>query len=238
MIMVFNEKMKVDIAENDNENTLHSYLFSQQAKPHAALDALFSALWSFGKPFNLNPGDEFLLNSGGENKIVLLQSGIFSFCRCGSGLHVSSTFAPSIVGLVDSYGVTYDVPTRPEHFLVAETECSGRAVSLPDFIKTVDECDLWHDVARILAYRLMVMSVRDRELVGVDSYLKVRALLIELWAYASEYRQSINVLNFIQRRTGISRSRTMKLLSELKKGGYISIDGGRLLDMKKLTTAY
>ena len=67
-------------------------------------------------------------------------------------------------------------------------------------------------------YRLMVMSVRDRELVGVDSYLKVRALLIELWAYASEYRQSINVLNFIQRRTGISHSRTMKLLSELKKG--------------------
>lgn len=238
MIMVFNEKMKVDIAENDNENTLHSYLFSQQAKPYAALDALFSALWSFGKPFNLNPGDEFLLNSSGESKIVLLQSGIFSFCRCGSGLHVCSAFAPSIVGLVDSYGVTYDVPTRPEHFLVAETECSGRAVSLPDFIKTVDEYDLWHDVARILAYRLMVMSVRDRELVGVDSYLKVRALLIELWAYASEYRQSINVLNFIQRRTGISRSRTMKLLSELKKGGYISIDGGRLLDMKKLPTAY
>lgn len=238
MIMVFNEKMKVDIAENDNENTLHSYLFSQQAKPYAALDALFSALWSFGKPFNLNPGDEFLLNSGGENKIVLLQYGIFSFCRSGSGLHVSSTFAPSIVGLVDSYGVTYDVPTRPEHFLIAETECRGRAVSLPDFIKTIDECDLWHDVARILAYRLMVMSVRDRELVGVDSYLKVRALLIELWAYASEYRQSINVLNFIQRRTGISRSRTMKLLSELKKGGYISIDGGRLLDMKKLPTAY
>ena len=238
MIMVFNEKMKVDIAENDNENTLHSYLFSQQAKPYAALDALFSALWSFGKPFNLNPGDEFLLSSSGESKIVLLKSGIFSFCRCGSGLHVCSAFAPSIVGLVDSYGVTYDVPTRPEHFLVAETECSGRAVSLPDFIKTVDECDLWHDVARILAYPLMVMSVRDRELVGVDSYLKVRALLIELWAYASEYRQSINVLNFIQRRTGISRSRTMKLLSELKKGGYISIDGGRLLDMKKLPTAY
>ena len=71
MIMVFNEKMKVDIAENDNENTLHSYLFSQQAKPHAALDALFSALWSFGKPFNLNPGDEFLLNSAVRDFFIL-----------------------------------------------------------------------------------------------------------------------------------------------------------------------
>ncbi|MEQ0299224.1 helix-turn-helix domain-containing protein, partial [Klebsiella sp. CN_Kp113] len=173
-------------------------------------------------------------------KIGVAKTGVTidSFCRCGSGLHVNSSFAPAIIGLVDSYGVTYNVPTRPEHFLIAETKCSGRAVSLPAFIKTVDECDLWHDVARILAYRLMVMSVRDRELVGVDSYLKVRSLLIELWAYASEYRQSINVLNFIQRRTGISRSRTMKLLSELKKGGYITIDGGRLIDMKKLPTAF
>lgn len=230
--------MKLDVADNDNENGLHSYFFSQQAKPHAALDALFSALWSFGQPFCLQPGEEFFLSSDGEHKIVLLQSGIFSFCRCGSGLHVLSTFAPSVVGLVDSYGATYGVSAWPEHFLIAETECKGRAVSLPDFIKVADECDLWHDVARILAYRLMVMNVRDGELVGVDSYLKVRSLLIELWAYASEYRQSINVLNFIQRRTGISRSRTMKLLSELKKGGYINIEGGRLLDMKKLPMAY
>ncbi len=38
-----------------------------------------------------------------------------------------------------------------------------------------------HRRARCLAYRLMVMSARcDRELVGVDSYLKVSAL-IEIW---------------------------------------------------------
>ncbi len=111
--------------------------------------------------------------------------------------------------------------------MLAETVCSGRFVRLPDFIKIADECDLWHDVARCLAYRLMVMSARDRELVGVDSYLKVRALLIEIWAYPQAYRENIIVLNFIQRRTGISRSRTMKILSELKKAGIsILIMGG------------
>lgn len=105
-------------------------------------------------------------------------------------------------------------------------------------MRIVEECELWHDVARFLAYRLMVMCVRDRELVGVDSYLKVRALLIEIWAYPDEYRQSINVLNFVQRRTGISRSRTLKLLSELKKGGYINIENGRLISIWKLPAAY
>ncbi|EKA2160415.1 helix-turn-helix domain-containing protein, partial [Salmonella enterica] len=51
-------------------------------------------------------------------------------------------------------------------------------------------------------------------------------------------RESIIVLNFIQRRTGISRSRTMKILSELKKGGYIHIDNGRLTALGKLPVAY
>ncbi|EAR8788387.1 cytoplasmic protein, partial [Salmonella enterica] len=46
-------------AKDNNENLLHSFLFSQQAKPHAAIDALFSALLPFGQPFMLGIGDEF-----------------------------------------------------------------------------------------------------------------------------------------------------------------------------------
>ncbi|EHC83813.1 Putative cytoplasmic protein [Salmonella enterica subsp. enterica serovar Montevideo str. S5-403] len=240
-------------AKDNNENSLHSFLFSQQAKPHAAIDALFSALLPFGQPFTLGIGDEFYLQANDEHYIVLLESGVVSFCHNDKRLHISSSFAPSVVGMVDSYGATYNVPARPEHFLLAETVCTGRFVRLPDFIKIADECDLWHDVARCLAYRLMVMSARrayrlmvmsahmsarDRELVGVDSYLKVRALLTEIWAYPQAYRESIIVLNFIQRRTGISRSRTMKILSELKKGGYIHIDNGRLTALGKLPVAY
>ncbi|MGE6981543.1 winged helix-turn-helix transcriptional regulator [Kluyvera intermedia] len=229
--------MKLDFSEN--ENVLHSFIFAQQAKPFAVVDALFSALLPFGQPFLLEAGDELLLNSAEHgNRIVLLESGVISYCRSDDRMQITSGFAPSILGLTDSYGITYDVPARPEHFLVAETACSGRAVLLEDFVRIVEECELWHDVARFLAYRLMVMCVRDRELVGVDSYLKVRALLIEIWAYPDDYRQSINVLNFVQRRTGISRSRTLKLLSELKKGGYINIENGRLISIWKLPAAY
>lgn len=230
--------MNESLVKDNNENLLHSFLFSQQAKPYAAIDALFSALLPFGQPFALGIGDEFYLQANEENYIVLLESGIVSYCRNDNRLHICSAFSPSIVGMVDSYGATYNVPTRPAHFLLAETACTGRFVRLPDFIKIVNECDLWHDVARCLAYRLMVMSARDRELVGVDSYLKVRALLIEIWAYPQVYRENIIVLNFIQQRTGISRSRTMKILSELKKGGYITIDNGRLTALGKLPVAY
>ncbi len=39
------------------------------------------------------------------------------------------------------------------------------------------------------AYRLMVvMSARDRELVGVDSYLKAK----KIWAYPQAYREALS----------------------------------------------
>lgn len=228
----------INLDSADNENALHSFIFAQRAKPYAAIDALFSALLPFGQPFVLQPGEEMSLSSEQGNHVVLLEEGIISFCRNSDRIHMTSGFAPSVMGLVDSYGVTYGVTPRPEHILVAETECHGRAVQLADFIRVADACDLWHDVARYLAYHLMILFARDRELVGVDSYYKVRSLLIEIWAYPEAYRRSINVLAFIQRRTGISRSRTLKILSELKKGGYISIENGRLLDVKKLPNAY
>lgn len=107
--------MKLTSFENDNENVLHSYIFSQQAKPHAAIDALFSALLPFGKPFIVQPGEELSLYTEQSTRIVLLESGIFYLpqrqrVECAIGL------CPSLAGLIDSYGVTYDVPTRPEHF--------------------------------------------------------------------------------------------------------------------------
>ncbi|SUG49622.1 putative cytoplasmic protein [Salmonella enterica subsp. arizonae] len=70
------------------------------------------------QPFTLGSGDEFYLQVNDENYIVLLESGIASFCRNDNRLHISSTFAPSIVGMVDSYGATYNVRARPEHFLL------------------------------------------------------------------------------------------------------------------------
>lgn len=68
-------------AKDNNENSLHSFLFSQQAKPHAAIDALFSALLPFGQPFTLGIGDEFYLQANDEHYIVLLESGVVSFCH-------------------------------------------------------------------------------------------------------------------------------------------------------------
>ncbi len=220
-------------------NGLHAYRFSQDTKPINAINTLFNYLKPVSSPFSLEADKTFNLSPKRDNSgIILLDEGICSICHEENSLHIYSFFARSIIGFIDGYSLYYDVPARPQHKLCAETDCTGYYVQVDDFVKVADDNRLWHDVARVLAHRLMVMSARENELVGVDSYRKVRSLLIELWAYPEEYRRNINVQNFIQRRTMMSRSRTLKILSELRKGEFISIDNGKLTSIQKLPEAY
>ncbi|MFQ9621632.1 MAG: hypothetical protein ACLR17_03650 [Enterobacteriaceae bacterium] len=59
----------------------------------------------------------------------------------------------------------------------------------------MDEQNLWHDIARILAHRLLVMAIREKEFIGVESFIMIRTLILELGSYPEEYREQINVLN-------------------------------------------
>lgn len=112
-----------------------------------------------------------------------MELGIVFFCCDDNWFYIFLLFVLLVVGMVDSYGVIYNVFVWLEYFLFVEMVCIGRFVCLLDFIKIVDECDLWYDVVCCLVYCLMVMSVCDCELVGVNFYLKVWVLLIEIWVY-------------------------------------------------------
>lgn len=82
------------------------------------------------------------------------------------------------------------------------------------------------------------MSARENELVGVDVFTRVRALLLELWIYPQDVRNQINVQTFIQIRTSVSRSQILKILAALKAGGYITIERGRLTNVQKIPRSF
>ena len=93
-------------------------------------------------------------------------------------------------------------------------------------------------MAHVLAQRLMVLSMRSQEMVGVDSYPMVRTLLTELADYPEAYRRQINALSFIQRRTNLSRSRVMAILAELRHGAYITVHRGVLEKITRTLPAH
>ncbi|MFP2240971.1 helix-turn-helix domain-containing protein [Pseudescherichia vulneris] len=216
-----------------------AYDFSRKTHPYSAVSLLHEKLIPCSKPFSLPADDTYNLSPNtNESALILMTSGIYSYCHAESDLYIATGFSPGVIGLVDGYSLYYNVEERPKHYIVAETVCVGHLVPIENFLRCADEFELWHDISRILAHRLMVMSARESEIVGVDSYTTVRALLSELWMYPEYYRNQINVEKFIHRRSGLSRSQIMRLLSDLKKGGYLDIAMGKLINVGKLPRSY
>lgn len=220
--------------DNMSDEVLNSFSFGLDTKPLNAINKIIDSLSNSGDFFELQPEEEFSFDTKGSDKLImLLTKGTGTICHSENELVVTTIFSPSVLGLIDGYSKFYKVNIRLSHFFIAETYCSGHIVPLDKFVEIMDEKNLWHDIARILASRLMIMSIREKEFIGVDSYLMVRTLLLELGRYSSEYRQQINVLSFIQRRTNLSRSRILSILSELRKGDYISMEKGTLMTINK-----
>lgn len=222
-----------------NKNPLHAYDFYRKTRPDSTVVLLHEKLIPHGKPFNLPADHTYVLSPNKiESALVLMTNGIYSYCHAESNLYIATGFSPGIIGLVDGYSLYYNIEERPQHYIVAETMCEGYLVPIENFLKCAEEFELWHDISRILAHRLMVMSAREGEIVGVNSYTTVRALLSELWMYPEDYRNQINVEKFIQRRSGLSRSQIMRVLSDLKKGDYLDIVMGKLINLGKLPHSY
>ncbi|WWW54788.1 helix-turn-helix domain-containing protein [Klebsiella quasipneumoniae] len=194
------------------------------------MESILSAFRPVSTPFELAQSNYYHFPlAQSESGFILLEEGVASVCFAENQLVISTVLAPAILGLIDNYGVFNGLPDIRHSSLFAETDLSGRWIAHQAAVNILNEKNLWQEMAHILTQRLMVLSMRERELLGVDSYQMVRILLMELAVYSETYRRQINVLRFIQRRTNLSRSRIMSILSELRKGGYIIIHRGVLM---------
>lgn len=194
------------------------------------MESLLSAFRPVSTPFELAQSNYYHFPlAQSESGFILLEEGVASVCFAENQLVISTILAPAILGLIDNYGVFNGLLDKRHCSLFAETDLSGRWIAHQAAVNILNEKNLWQEMAHILTQRLMVLSMRERELLGVDSYQMVRILLMELAVYSETYRRQINVLRFIQRRTNLSRSRIMSILSELRKGGYIIIHRGVLM---------
>ncbi|BDO00486.1 TPA: helix-turn-helix domain-containing protein [Klebsiella quasipneumoniae] len=194
------------------------------------MESLLSAFRPVSTPFELAQSNYYHFPlAQSESGFILLEEGVASVCFAENQLVISTVLAPAILGLIDNYGVFNGLPDKRHCSLFAETDLSGRWIAHQAAVNILNEKNLWQEMAHILTQRLMVLSMREQELLGVDSYQMVRILLMELAVYSETYRRQINVLRFIQRRTNLSRSRIMSILSELRKGGYIIIHRGVLM---------
>ena len=229
--------MKTQITDNDVFD--HYFNFAVKSKPMKAIEAIFSHLLPYGEKILLKKGERYRLNEESEGiGIILITDGLVSAINSESDHFISTLYPPTIVGLSSGYSAFYNVPVTVRSTLYAETDATLCFVSLQLFVDIADENELWHHVARILAHRIIALLYKEKTYIGGDSYRIIRSLIQEVWLYPENYRLQISLPKFIQKRSGISRSRIMKILLDLKIGGYVDIVNGRLLFVGKLPASY
>ena len=93
--------------------------------------------------------------------------------------------------------------------------------------------NLWESLAKVLIYTAGRVYDHCTRISAPTSYDIIRAQLYELMRESNEFRQNITAANYIQSRTFLSRSSVMKILADLKKGGYIVTDRGVLKQIQQ-----
>jgi CRP-like cAMP-binding protein len=206
---------------------LCSFEWAMQTKPVTEIISLQNVLYSSGVEIKLAVQEKLRLNDK-ELSVFIVSHGCFSAYRSSDDHHITTLFSPAVFGLVDAFSMYYNMMKDIGFYIKAETVCYGLIVPIHVLIEKCDEYHLWHDLTKIMAHRMMTMSVREDEFVGNNAYSKIRVLLMELRLYPENIRSQINIAEFIQNRTKLSRSRTMGILSRLKEKKYIGINAGKL----------
>ncbi|HHA2008505.1 TPA: helix-turn-helix domain-containing protein [Enterobacter mori] len=105
-------------------------------------------------------------------------------------------------------------------------------------IEKIENGNLWRETAFSLMFGIKRLAEEYHNSAGLSTYDLIRINLLALMEEEEELRLAINVSDYIQDKTRISRSRVMKILSDLRDGEFIEIRRGILLKVNKLPENY
>ncbi|WP_140919820.1 helix-turn-helix domain-containing protein [Limnobaculum xujianqingii] len=198
-------------------------------RPEETIISLMSLVQGMGKRELIKPG-VIIPNDGPD--ITIFYQGEAELRRKSDDLLLFSSENRQLIGLPMSE--TF----QRFCYLRTNSVCDIELVERNAFYQAVEKEHCWLDVIAVLSYYHAVFLWRDSYAHTKSSYLVVRHLLFQLNQLPEEKRYSINIAEFIQERTNLSRSYIMKVLSDLKTGGYITLKKGRLIKLNHLPAKY
>lgn len=202
-------------------------------KPVAEVERIIEKLLPAATPVFMQEGGGVInLKLLNKNKsglsVILLLKGKMNFIRKSSGgILFGTAEGPSVFGLLGS-------SFKEEVFkYVAVGDCNIYALPRDMAIDIINAHNLLRDVLNYHAY-ISDMEVRySNRLINQTPYGIVCAILCELAALPESVRLKTGIAKFIIERSHISRSTMMKILADLRDGGYVDIQYGKLIRIIK-----
>lgn len=202
-------------------------------KPFLEFGRLDKCLSKYGERFEYENEKQIIYSSDvNKNDTFVVLKGVVSLRR-GETILVGITQAPFIMGLAD--GV---MKTDIQYRLITEGYCTGYYLPASQTINIIEQCQLWREAFSWLAWQHCMLELRDLQLIGNNSYDQIRATLISMMKWDELLRSRVGVMNYIHQRTRISRSVVAEILAALRKGGYIEMNKGKLVNINRLPFEY
>jgi len=189
-------------------------------RPFHAYQRIISALEEKGVPFSLASGECAGKSIADEGRLWLVTRGVITVVRQSDESWLGTASAPFIMGMI------------------AQNSCQGISVERDLFFQCIDQNNLWQEVAHIQDWLLELLLFRDRWVSSGDAYLMVRRQLLNLMKLPYDIRITTPVESYIRKHTCLSRSSVFRILSQLRKGKFILIKKGKLLNVARLPERY
>ncbi len=145
-----------------------------------------------------------------------------------TGLTLGIVHAPYVAGVLEAMngdcGLVYD----------CRATSGALAFETPHWNALIERRNLWKEVSYVLAIYLEALSARTAFLTSSTAYESVCNTLQLLDSHPAEIKEDLNAVAFVLERTKLSRSIVSKIISDLRSGGYLEMDRGRLLAISRV----
>ncbi|UJD93796.1 Crp/Fnr family transcriptional regulator [Lelliottia amnigena] len=187
--------------------------------------------------------DPTRIRNGRERKIIsvdnyeeamtfILHSGTVAIHRSSDSLLLKFVEAPMIVGM------NILIDTNEGFYMQAHGDVQYEILSNNSVIDIIERENLWKEAAYFFMFGVQRLLEAHQTSAGRTTYELIKQNLMSLMAEKDELRMMVNACDYIMDKTHISRSRVMKILSDLKTGDYIVIERGVLIKINKLPETY
>lgn len=177
-------------------------------------------------------GKKLHLINKGEKLSYVVMDGVITISRINDGLMLAALGSPVI------FGVGHFMQFKNIVIIETYTSCKVGVLTSDEFEELITKHDLWKLLSLHLISTINLLFSISTFISHPSAYEKIRTQLLLLNDEPDEIKNSFTVANYIRRKTLLSRSGIMRILSELRQGGYIEMENGFLMKINKLPIKY
>lgn len=178
------------------------------------------------------PGTRLYLFKEGVPHCYLIRSGICKLYHGADEILINTMYVPGIIGIG---GI---LAANAALFLQPQTPSEIAIVTTQEIRQIIARFNLWELLSKHIYRITNRFFMLSSYLNAPTAYEILRFQLMELMHEPVEFRENISAAQYIQQKTRLSRSSIMKILSQLKQGGFVKLENGILKEICHLPLKY